>query len=50
VERERSSDRLAEVLGVDHLPVKQRRRRVKDARDVARRKLRRIGLIDDEAD
>lgn len=50
VEGERSSDRLAEVLGVDHLPVKQRRRRVKDARDVARRKLQRIGLIVDEAD
>jgi RNA polymerase sigma-70 factor (ECF subfamily) len=50
VEGERSSDRLAEVLGVDHLPVEQRRRRVKDARDVARRKLQRIGLIDDEAD
>jgi hypothetical protein len=50
VEGEHSSDRLAVVLGVDHLPVEQRRRRVKDARDVARRKLQRIGLIDDEAD
>ena len=50
VEGERSSERLAEILGVDHLPVEKRRRRVKDARDVAKRKLRRMGLIDDEAD
>lgn len=50
VEHERSSDRLARILGVDHLPVDGRRRRVKDARDVARRKLRRIGLIDDGND
>jgi hypothetical protein len=50
VEGERSSDRLAKVLGVDHLPVEQRQRRVKDARDVARRKLLKMGLIDDEAD
>jgi RNA polymerase sigma-70 factor (ECF subfamily) len=50
VEGERSSDRLAEILGVDHLPVEQRRRRVKDARDVAKRKLRRMGLIDNETD
>jgi RNA polymerase sigma-70 factor (ECF subfamily) len=50
VEGERSSDRLAEILGVGHLPVEQRRRRVKDARDVAKRRLRRMGLIDDEGD
>jgi hypothetical protein len=50
VEGERSSERLAEILGVDHLPVEKRRRRVKDARDVAKRKLRRMGLIDYEAD
>lgn len=50
VEHERSSDRLAQILGVDHLPVDRRRRKVKDARDVARRKLRRIGLIDDGHD
>jgi RNA polymerase sigma-70 factor, ECF subfamily len=50
VEGERSSDRLAQILGVYHLPVEQRRRRVKDARDVARRKLQRMGLIDDEPD
>lgn len=50
VEHERSSDRLAHILGVDHLPVERRRRKVKDARDVARRKLRRIGLIDDGHD
>jgi hypothetical protein len=50
VEGERSSDRLAQILGVDHVPVKQRQRRVKNARDVARRKLQEMGLIDDEAD
>jgi RNA polymerase sigma-70 factor, ECF subfamily len=50
VEGERSTDELAGILGVDHLPVEQRRRRVKDARDVARRKLLRMGLIDDDLD
>jgi hypothetical protein len=50
VDGERSSEELATILGVDHLPVEQRRRRVKDARDVARRKLRRMGLIDDDLD
>ncbi len=50
VEHERSSDRLAQILRVDHLPVDKRRRKVKDARDVAKRKLRRIGLIDDGHD
>jgi RNA polymerase sigma-70 factor (ECF subfamily) len=45
VEQERSSDRLACILGCDHLPVEQRRRKVKNARDVALRKLRRMGLI-----
>ena len=50
VEGERSSERLAEILGVDHLPVEQRRRRVKDVRELAKRKLRRMGLIDHEAE
>jgi RNA polymerase sigma-70 factor (ECF subfamily) len=50
VDGERSSEELARILGVDYLPVEQRRRRVKDARDVARRKLRRMGLIDDDLD
>jgi RNA polymerase sigma-70 factor, ECF subfamily len=45
VEGERSSERLAKILGVDHLRVEVQRRRVKNARDVAHRKLRR--LIDD---
>jgi hypothetical protein len=45
VEKERSSDRLALILGCDRLPVEQRRRKVKNARDVALRKLRRMGLI-----
>ncbi|MGH3714556.1 MAG: hypothetical protein ACRDT4_14010 [Micromonosporaceae bacterium] len=48
VDGERSSEELARILGVQHLPVEQRRRRVKDARDVARRKLLRMGLIDDD--
>jgi RNA polymerase sigma-70 factor (ECF subfamily) len=46
VEGERSSDRLAKILGVSHLSAKERRLKVKNARDVARRKLRRIGLSD----
>ncbi len=50
VEGERSTEVLANILGVDHLPVEQRRRRVKDARDVARRKLLRMGLIDNDLD
>jgi RNA polymerase sigma-70 factor (ECF subfamily) len=50
VEGERSTEELAKILDVDHLPVEQRRRRVKDARDVARRKLLRMGLIDDDLD
>lgn len=45
VEQERSSDRLAQILGYDQLPVDQRRRKVKNTRDVAQRKLRRMGLI-----
>lgn len=48
VDGERSSEELAKILGVEHLPIEQRRRRVKDARDVARRKLWRMGLIDDD--
>lgn len=50
VEGERSSERIARILGVEHLPVADRRRRVKDARDVARRKLRRMELGDDGND
>jgi len=46
VEGERSSERLAQIIGVDHLPVDQRRRKVKNACDVARRKLKRLGLTD----
>lgn len=50
VDGESSSEELAKILGVDDLPVEQRRRRVKNARDVARRKLQRIGLINDDLD
>ncbi len=50
VEGESSTEELALILGVDHLPVEQRRRRVKNARDVARRKLLRMGLINDDLD
>jgi len=50
VEGESSTEELARILGVDRLPVEQRRRRVKNARDVARRKLLRMGLINDDLD
>jgi RNA polymerase sigma-70 factor, ECF subfamily len=50
VEGESSTEELSRILGVEHLPVEQRRRRVKNARDVARRKLLRMGLIDDDVD
>jgi RNA polymerase sigma-70 factor, ECF subfamily len=48
VEGERSTEELAKILGVEHLPVDQRRLRVKNARDVARRKLQRLGLVDND--
>jgi hypothetical protein len=50
VEYESSSERLAQIIGADHLPLDRRRRKVKNARDIARRKLQRMGLIDDGHD
>lgn len=44
VEQERSSQRLAEILGINHLPPPERRKKVKNARDIARRKLSKIGV------
>lgn len=50
VEGERSSEELAKILSVDHLPGDKQRLRVKHARDVARRKLLRMGLIDNDVE
>jgi RNA polymerase sigma-70 factor (ECF subfamily) len=50
VEHETSWERLALIIGAGHLPLDRRRRKVKNKRDIARRKLLRMGLIDDGHD
>lgn len=43
-EGEHESERYARVLGVDHLDIAERRRRVKQAKDRVRRRLKRFGI------